>query len=166
MTETPLEELGQLNIYQMALFGNVLNLWAQTEIVIEMVIKDALKLSTRDACIVCGPLGGGAKVALLKSLMAERGEKSEFVQAVTQFQTIVSRNSLAHGFPTYRKADEPWFIVSREVKDKLTVRTKPIIRYLEDDVMPAFDRVVEASGFSDDDMHRYGLEIADLAQRG
>ena len=167
MAKTPSEQLkqaGEFHLYQMSLLGTTLNLWSQTELIIEMVIKEALGLALEDTCILCGPLGAGAKVALLKSLLSQRGTKPKFVQAVADFQVLIGRNAIVHGFVTFEKIDEPWLIVSREVRDKLSVKTKPILRYLEDDIMPAFDRVMETSGFSDDDLHKYSLEIKALAK--
>lgn len=157
-------EQRQQNILQMALYGTILNFWANTELLIEMVIKDTLKLSTREVCILCGPLGAGAKVNLVRSLLAETGDRPDFAQALVAFQAIVGRNALAHGFVTYEQIDQPWDIVSREVREKLVVKTKSLKRYLDDDVVPAFDRVVEASGFTDDDHYAYGREVAALAR--
>ena len=104
-------------------------------------------------------------MSLVKALLAETKSKPEFVKALTDFQQIVGRNALAHGFATYEKMSDHWDIVWREVKDKLTVKSKSLARYLEDDVMPGFDRVIAASGFNDDDMYKYGREVAALAQR-
>ena len=153
------------NMGQMILFATVLNLWANTELLVEMVIGQSLRLSTRESCIVCGPLGSGAKMNLVKALLAETQSKPDFVKALTDFQNIVGRNALAHGFATYEKMSDHWNIVWREVRDKLVVKSKSLGRYLDDDVMPGFDRVIAASGFTDRDMHKYGREVAALAQR-
>ena len=110
----------------------------------EMVIKDRLQLTTEQASMVCGPLGGGAKFNLLKSLLA--GDNPELVDAVKSFQEVIGRNALVHGFITFEKPDEMWSVVSREVRDKLAVKVKSLERYMADDVIPAFDRVMAASG--------------------
>lgn len=160
----PTHTAAQRKIAQMSLFGNVLNMWATVELVMEMTIKDELNLTLEQACIVCGPLGGGAKVALFNSLLASKPERAKLVEAVRTFQGLVGRNALAHGFITATDWDSPWTIVWREVKNKLTVKTKTLMPYLNSEFMPAYDAVMALSGFTDQEIQEYGQSIAHLAQ--
>lgn len=138
-------------------------LWNNVELAMEMVIKRRLQLTTEQASMVCGPLGGGAKFSLLKSLL--EGSNPELVDAVKFFQEVIGRNALVHGFITFENPEDMWSVVSREVRDKLTVRAKSLERYMADDVVPAFDRVVLAADLTDEEMHEYGREIAALAHQ-
>jgi hypothetical protein len=149
--------------HQMGVFGLVLMMWSNTELLIEMVIQRKLQLSLESTCIICGPLGGGAKISLLFSLLKDDPQQAAFCDAVRAFQNLVGRNALAHGFPTYDKEGDEWDIVSREVKNGLSVRRKPLSRYLDEGFMPAFELCISTSGFTDQQMHNYGQAIAALA---
>lgn len=156
------KRLGDNFLTQFALMGMALDLWSKAELAIEIVVRDVLKISTEEVCIICGPMGAGAKVALLKSLAHHHGVRPDFVTAITAFQGIISRNSLVHGFTVYPEPSDPWLLVSREVKDKLIVRCKLLKRYLDDDVMPAFRKVMATSGLTEDDVGKYMREIVAL----
>jgi hypothetical protein len=158
------QKISKRAMIEMGVFGTVLVMWANVELVMEIKIKAALHITTEQACIVCGPLGGGAKYNLLSSLLANDPSSQSFIDAVRNLQSKLGRNALAHGFMTFSDVDSPWFIVSREVRNKLTVKTKTIERYFEDDFMPAFDAVMTTAGVTDSQLHAYSQEIASLAQ--
>lgn len=151
-------------VAQMSTIGNMLSFWSSTELTMEMVIKRELGLTLEQVCIICAPLGAGAKTELVTALFKDHPELSEFVKAVKNFQGHVSRNWLAHGFVTFDKLDGPWDIVQREVKNGLKVKTKRIVDWFSDEFVPAFDRVIATSGFSDQEIHDYGQEIKALAR--
>lgn len=162
MDKSP-EAVNRRHHAQVSTLGLVLMMWANVELVMEMVIKQELNLTHEQVSIICGPLGGGAKFNLLSSLTAGNPEREDFVNAVRAFQAKVGRNALAHGFITFTEADSPWEVISRDVKNSLTVKRRRLIDYYNEDFMPAFDRVMAASGFSDQDLHSYGQELAALA---
>ncbi|WP_293700970.1 MULTISPECIES: hypothetical protein [unclassified Sphingopyxis] len=148
---------------QISTLGTVLAFWNNVELVMEMVIKQELGLTTEQACIVCGALGGGAKLAMLSSLVAEKGHRQSFVQAIRDFQGMVGRNALAHGFMTIHGPSGDYEIVSRDVKNKLSVRRRRLVDYYTDDFVPAYEKAITESGFSENEMYDYGREIAALA---
>ena len=151
-------------IAQMSSVGNFLAMWNNTELIIEMVIKRELGLTLEQASVICSPLGGGAKTELLIGLFAERADLQPFVAAVRELQQHVSRNWLVHGFITFDDKNGPWDIVHREVKNGLKVKRKRLVDWYNDDFLPAFNRMVETSGFNDQDVHDYGLKIRALAK--
>ena len=91
-------------------------MWANVELVMEMHVRRLLDITVEQACIVCGPLGGGAKLHLLSSLATAAGELGPLLEAIRAFQIHAGRNALAHGFTTFETRKKPWFVVSREVK--------------------------------------------------
>lgn len=147
---------------QMSALANVLMMWANVELIMEMWVQKKLNLTLEQTCIMCGPLGGGAKFNMFASLFADDEDRQDLIQAIRNFQTVAGRNAIAHGFITFTHRDQPWVLVSREVKNKLTIKHRTITDYFKDDFMPAWEKINEASGFADADIHEYGLAIARL----
>ncbi|MEA3048155.1 MAG: hypothetical protein QOJ53_2487, partial [Sphingomonadales bacterium] len=145
-------------------FGAVLLMWSHTEILMEMVLKREMDWGLEETSIICGPLGGGAKTALLFSLLQDRAGCQSFCEAVAEFQALLGRNALAHGFVTHASEDDPLTFVYREVKKGLSVKIKTLDRYLEEKFIQAAKRVFAESGFTEADVNRYGHEVAALAQ--
>ena len=151
-------------IAQMSSVGNFLSMWNNTELMMEMVIRRELGLSVEQVCVVCGPLGGGAKTELLIGLFKDCADLAPFVNAVRDLQRHVSRNWLAHGFIIFDDWNGPWDMVHREVKNGLKVKKRRLMDWYNHDFLPAFDRVVASSGFTDQDVHDYALAIRSLAR--
>lgn len=160
------EDVMQRARAQMSTLGNVLMMWANVELVMEMHIQKQLDINLKQSCIVCAPLGAGAKFNLLASLANGDQQLQPLVDAIREFQNLAGRNAIAHGFITFHKIDQPWVLVSREVKNKFTVKHRTITDYYKEEFMPAFDKVMAQSGFTDDDIHQYGLAIARLQLEG
>lgn len=165
MAMNPEQYARRLAQVQVSLYGLMLMTWSSIELALEMVAKREIGLTLKQACIIFGPLGGGAKVALTFSILEGNVAMQPFCEAVRAYQNFLGRNALVHGFPTFKEESDPWVIVSREVKNGLVVRTRQIDRYVEtEEFNVLFTRVMETSGFTDQDLHDYGQEIAALAR--
>ena len=142
-------------------FATQLQLSAQMELLLEIIVMRELNLTVAQTSIVCAPLGGGAKTSLACSLATLSGSHPEMGKAVSTFQRLAGRNAMAHGFlfPT----PKAFLLVSREVKNKLAVKIRNVDTQSADELCDAFEAVQAASGVSDDDIHQYGKEIVSLA---
>jgi hypothetical protein len=158
------EALKRRRVAQMSMVGNFLSFWTNTELCIEMVIRRELGLTLEQTCVICAPLGGGAKTELLVGLFKDHPTLKDFVAAVKAFQSHVSRNWLAHGFIIFDDWNAPWDIVFREAKNGLKVKRRRLVDWFSDEFEPAFDRVIQTSGFTDQQIHDYGIEIRALAK--
>jgi hypothetical protein len=160
MFEDPIDSQA---IVDMALMGIAFQLSSGVELAIEIVIMKELGITLAQNCAVCGPLGGGAKVALVNALCAMSGNYPNLRQAISEFQSAIGRNALAHGFVSFEKPEKPWFLVHREVKTKLEVKIKKLDSHFSQD-LPRLQRAVfDAASVSDQDAHDYGLAIARLS---
>ena len=128
-----------------------------------MVIKRELNLSLEQACAVCGPLGGGAKTSLMLSLIALSGKCPSLSAAIKKFQSMVGRNALAHGFISAVDSEKEWYLVTREVKDKLVIKTRNLDAHFQKSIIEVMEEVQAAANVNDQQLHDYGLEILNLA---
>ena len=147
---------------QAIIYGGVLLVWSHLELVMEMIIQRELRLNLEETCIVCAPLGGGAKVALMTALLNRNIENAAVIEAFKEVQSFVGRNALVHGFVLDNSEPTPWTVISREVRTSLKVRHRSFDHYDEEEFFKKVTSLLELTGISDDDLGKFGLEIAAL----
>ena len=149
-------------VAQMSMLGNILAFWNNAELTMEIVVKKLLGLTLEQTCIICGPLGGGAKTDMVRALLKDKPEWADFLVSIKDFQNRVSRNWLAHGFIIFDDVNGPWDIVQREIKNGLRVKSKKLMSIVDEDFQPAFNKFMQLSGVTDDELHDYAISIRSL----
>ena len=144
--------------------GGVIFAATQVELAMELAMKRHMGLSTRHACIVFGPMAGGAKTNMLSALAEENTALSELHDAVKKFEGVAGRNHYAHGVGTYENPKDEWAVIHRKVKDGLKIKTRVIADlYKGNALQNAMDAVLRASGLTAQELHDYTREIEALA---
>lgn len=120
-------------------YGAFMVTWSNFEILIEVAIKKALRLSIEEANILLASLGFQAKANILYSLLQLQSGHSSKISAVRHVITLAERNFLVHG--TFFRPYGRTVIVRREVKHKYSSKAREITA----DSMDAHcDKVVQA----------------------
>ena len=158
------DPLAVKRVAQMSMLGNILAYWNNAELTMEIVVKKLLGLTLEQTCIICGPLGGGAKTEMVTALLKGKPEWVDFLASIKDFQGRVSRNWLAHGFIIFDDVNGPWDIVQREVKNGLRIKSKKLMGVVDEDFQPAFDKFMQLSGVTGDELHEYATSIRSLAR--
>lgn len=152
-------------ILKMAAFGTFMTIWAQFELIVEMLIMRELRLTPMETSIICGGLGFGAKANALYSLLNRDKAKNEIgVRLLAEAQVAAQRNWFAHGFLILK--DGQMELVRREVKGTYIVRKK---KFSAQDLMAhannfiaLFNKCQLEFRISNADLDNYGSEIAAL----
>ena len=105
---------------------------------------------------------GGAKVALVTSLVALSGNYPDLASAIGNLQRALARNAMAHGFVTFDLPENPWRLVYREVTNVLRIKSKTLDDHFSADLTTPIDALYRAAGVSYQDVHDYSQAIAAL----
>jgi hypothetical protein len=158
------KKVSQEKIEFNTLHSEFLQLYSSFEIAIEVAIKRLLRLSNDEASVVCGALGAGAKINLLKSLISIQTAPTIKIEAVTKAQTLASRNSWAHGIMlgSLSGADR-FYLFYREAKEKFQVKGKRFtaksMGEYASEFGEAYDSALMDLGLTNEDVHDYTRSI-------
>jgi hypothetical protein len=95
--------------------------WSQFDLFIEILTMRQLRLSPREASIICAGMSFGAKINALYSLMSQEKDKEKGAQLIKDAHTMARRNSFSHGFFDYDDIKNVSLLVTREVKNEYSV---------------------------------------------
>jgi hypothetical protein len=167
MTPKPLllpADRASIDILHLASLGSIFATLSQFELLLESIVRRELRITTEETCIVCGGLGGGAKTGLTFSLLSRDAANAPLIAALRHVQNIGSRNALAHGFlyPMNDRAD--FELIAREVKEKLRVKRSHLrANWRMNQLLAALQEAMRLANITNDDIHAYATEIANLA---
>ncbi|MGB6490498.1 MAG: hypothetical protein WBF10_03480 [Methylovirgula sp.] len=149
-------------------YGQFLAVWNSFDVLVEIAIMRALRLSVEESCILSGALGFGAKSNVLLALLNRSPEEKQKVQLITEAIQVAERNGFAHGFISVSADSETFTLVRREVKGSLEVKPKAFSALQMQKhlfvFMGKFAQAQQAFSISDDDLIKYQREVESFAK--
>lgn len=163
MIEKP--KMDQIAFY--AQYGIFLHAFSTFELSIELGIKNQLKLSDVQTSIVCGGLGAGAKLEILRSLCGLDKSQEKIQLAVTKALNLASRNAFAHGLLLRHGEEDRYVLLKRDVKFSYSVNGKKLSSHKMKEHGRAFllalDELQAALSITQADIDAYARSVADHA---
>ncbi|GGD20853.1 hypothetical protein GTQ45_03745 [Pyruvatibacter mobilis] len=106
------------------LYGQFIIEWQMFECILEVAIRDILKISYLHAHTVLGSLQFKTKASIAKALLQQRGREKDkkAIRLINKITREARRNALIHSIVW--EADDGIEFVKRDVDDKLKVRSK------------------------------------------
>ncbi len=145
-------------------YGFFFAVWSSCEMLVEVLIMHQLGLIPKTNSIVCGPLGFGAKINLLYSLLNRHPSYAEGVALLRKMHTIAERNALAHGMMLSPPDKSHFILFKRDVKEKYTVTPKAFtaetMKERVQEVLSARLAAQDWFGVSQGEIDQYGQSIA------
>jgi len=164
-------QLGVAGIAWVGAYSTFLLVWAGFELLIEILIMRALRLTPQETSILCGSLNFGAKVNIAYSLLARDEANAEGLSLLKKAHNVADRNSFAHGFLFSDRVEDGNYLVpklvKRDIKDKYRVIAKPLgadeILKHSSDFMQRVNDALTHFKVTPEDMQAYQKSIADEA---
>ncbi|MBX3519057.1 MAG: hypothetical protein KF835_03465 [Xanthobacteraceae bacterium] len=150
------------------LHSQFLQTYSSFELALEIAIKNLLRLTNDEVAVVCGGLGAGAKVHLLKSLISIQKDPTIKADSVTRAQNLASRNTWAHGIVlSSTSGQDNFFLLYREGKERFQVKGKPFtaekMSEYATEFMKAYLEVLKDLGLTEADVQNYTQSLLRLA---
>jgi len=150
-------------------YGAFLQLWQTYELMLEVLIMRALRLSPIETSILCGSLNYSAKSNMLFALLKLKNAHPTAVAALREAQAIADRNDFVHSFLTHAEGIVSMHLVRRDVKGgkyKVDIREVNTAKMQKhgDEFQSAFQKAADLNRVRDEDVDAYVLEIESHAQ--